>query len=312
MSELTTRPLVSVIVPCSRAADCLERCLRSLETQTLPDPFDIIVVDAACNTALGELAGRFGDVRVVGGDETLSPGEARNLGADHATGVILAFLDDDCEAEPDWLENALAGIESGAAMVGGPILGTRPFRPVATADNILSFTDQGVGRPDGRAEYIPACNMAISLADFREAGGFPSAPILPAEDIFFCERVKACRSDGLEFVNLMRIRHAGRGSLDEFCRHQSHFGYYRALLNIRLEPIHRSLGRYAVMIPAVMMKRLLYVKVQALRWNRRGLLVMLFLWPLLLIGLGAWASGFRRGCRENAAERSVGEEAADG
>lgn len=307
MSEANDQPLLSVIIPCLSHVNHLERCLRSVARQTLPDAFEIIVVDAGSNPDVQEKAALFRGVRVVSGAKLLGPAEARNRGAGEARGILLAFLDADCEAQPDWLEGALTGLEGGASLVGGPVINARPFRWISSADNMLSFTDQGSNRPDGPAEYFPGCNIAISLADFRASGGFPEALTLSGEDIFFCDRVKAHCPGGLRFINLMRIRHAGRSTLAEYCRHQNGFGYYRATLNLRLKPVHRRLGRYAIMIVPVMIKRFLYILFRSARWNRRGLFMSILLGPILLIGLAAWAKGFCRGCREEITDIPLAE-----
>ncbi len=291
------RPLVSVIIPCLSHVELLANCIRSVERQKVPDSIDIIVVDAGANPEVVRTTAQFSTARVVKSAERLGPGKARNLGAREARGSILAFLDADCEAEPDWLAGALEGIDQGATLVGGPVMNARPFQWIGAADNIISFTDQGPGRPDGEAEYFPGCNIAISLADFQKSGGFPEVSILSGEDIFFCDRVKTHFPGGLRFVNRMRLRHSGRNSLAEYCRHQDRFGLDRASLNLRLRPIHRKLGKYWIMIVPIMLKRFLYVLAQSIRWNRPNLLLIVLIWPILLLGLAVWAGGFRRGCR---------------
>jgi GT2 family glycosyltransferase len=92
----------------------------SVRAQGLPTPAQVIVV----------LNGpRFHDEIENGRDITLvrdpRPGaaRARNTGVQAATGVILAFLDSDCVASPNWLPSALATIRDhgGAAIVAGAI-----------------------------------------------------------------------------------------------------------------------------------------------------------------------------------------------
>ena len=52
---------------------------------------------------------------------------ARNTGARLASAPILAFLDDDCEPEPQWAEQLIAAYRADVIGVAGPLLaGGRP------------------------------------------------------------------------------------------------------------------------------------------------------------------------------------------
>jgi len=171
---------------------------------------------------------------------------------------------------------------------------------------MLQFADVLPGRPDGSADYFPGCNIALSRADFVALGGFPQIALACGEDVIFTEGAAARWEGGLGFVNAMRVRHLGRGRLLEYWRHQVRFGYCRAVLNLRLRRIHRRLGRSALAILPVVLKRTSYLLGRTLRWSRSGLLYWVPLSPLLLFGLLGWAVGFRRGCREVAAREGGG------
>src|SRR5438093_988740 len=51
--------------------------------------------------------------------ETRNPATRRNLAAARARGSVLAFIDDDAQAETDWLEAGVQALET-AELVGGP------------------------------------------------------------------------------------------------------------------------------------------------------------------------------------------------
>jgi hypothetical protein len=69
------------------------------------------------------------------------------------------------------------------------------------------------------------------------------------------------------------------------------------------------MGRSALVVAPVILKRISYMLDRAVRWNRSGLLYWMILFPLLLFGLLAWALGFRRGCRgEEAPQGPVSED----
>jgi ADP-heptose:LPS heptosyltransferase/glycosyltransferase involved in cell wall biosynthesis len=98
-------PFISVVVLTANRRAALERCLRSLSAQSHVS-FEVVVVDNGSTDGTGEWLAQQGviaNLRVVAGDAAESFAEARNRGAAAAHGSLIAFLDDDCEARPDWL-----------------------------------------------------------------------------------------------------------------------------------------------------------------------------------------------------------------
>jgi len=126
-------PDVSVIVPTMRRPESLERALRSLFAQTgVADRLvSIVVVD---NDPAGTAAGT---VSRLGATSPCSliyrhepkPGvaTARNAGLAMTDARLIAFLDDDEVASPEWLAALLtAQAKTGADAVFGPIAGRVP------------------------------------------------------------------------------------------------------------------------------------------------------------------------------------------
>jgi hypothetical protein len=99
----------------------------------------------------------------------------------------------------------------------------------------------------------------------------------------------------------MRVRHEGRKGMRAFLEHQRSFGYTRAMLGIWLTPLQRNVGRYAIAMPAVAARRLVYIARSVARHQPAELVRLVALLPFLALGLGAWALGFRQGLRERAA-----------
>lgn len=91
---------VSVIIPTYNRIKPLERALDSVRSQTLT-PTEVIVVDDNTDDSVSEIIKaivrdlqRFLAVKYVRSCG-VGGGEARNIGANHATSELLAFLDDD-------------------------------------------------------------------------------------------------------------------------------------------------------------------------------------------------------------------------
>ena len=99
-------PTFSVIICTRDRGPELERCLGALSQQRYPN-FDVMVVDSAPqDTAAFEVARRWGVVYVM--EPRAGVSRARNLGVRASTGDIVAFLDDDAVADPEWLRSLAA------------------------------------------------------------------------------------------------------------------------------------------------------------------------------------------------------------
>ena len=97
-------PSVSVIVPAFNAERALPRLIESLRAQTYPhDKTQIIVVDNNSTDRSREVIGQYPCVATLSQSRYQTPGATRNAGLAKATGEVLAFIDADCWADPNWL-----------------------------------------------------------------------------------------------------------------------------------------------------------------------------------------------------------------
>lgn len=303
---MAANPTTSVVIPCKGHAEELSRCLESLRGQAPGLEHETIVVDSAVDQRVEEVVHRFDEARLERGDPGLLAGAARNLGTERASGDYVAFIDADCQAEPGWLASAVRALRGGATMVGGPVLDTRPWHPVAATDNLLQFADFPRHREEGPARYFPGCNMAIRRADFVSVGGFPDVPTVAGEDTVLCDRVLERWPEGLTFIQEMRVRHDGRSGFLAFLRHQTGFGRARGSLGLHLSESQVRWGRLPWVMPAVVAKRLGYIARRQAAWESFRALRLIPLAPLVMLGLVAWAEGFRRGCGERLVAQEQG------
>jgi glucosyl-dolichyl phosphate glucuronosyltransferase len=102
--------------------DQIRAVVESLRVQSLPCAEILIVVDY--NHALYErLVAAMPDVKVVENTDAKGLSGARNTGAALAKGEIIAFIDDDATAHPDWLKFFNEGFANPAVVgVGGMTL----------------------------------------------------------------------------------------------------------------------------------------------------------------------------------------------
>lgn len=202
---MSTRPLLSVIVPTRGRPRSLERTIRGLDAQRLDDSDLEIVVsldgpDARAEALLASASSRF-PVRWRFRSHQ-GRAAARNTGARLARGEILWFLDDDVVPSPDC---ARAHIAAHAAAPRRGVLGPVPIPPGGTP--VAAYRSRGFEARHARlcragaavrALDVYAGNVSVRRADFRAVGGFdPSFDTYGHEDFELALRL--IRS-GVEFV----------------------------------------------------------------------------------------------------------------
>ncbi len=104
-------PLVSVVIPNWNGAHHLPTCLDALRAQTYPR-LEIIVADnASSDGSRALLAERYPEVRLVALPDNRGFTGACNAGMRAAGGSIIVLLNNDTEADPDWLSEVVAAFE---------------------------------------------------------------------------------------------------------------------------------------------------------------------------------------------------------
>jgi GT2 family glycosyltransferase len=167
---------ISTIV-CTSGRKTLANCLKSLREQTHPD-YETIVV--AYNRVVEKIIPR-GQVRFFLSPKA-STSAQRNIGIAHATGEIVAFIDDDGVADANWLTHLAKHYKSREVVgVGGKIV---PHF-LAEVPTFLRELPPGIVRGflgqtilDSKQAFIIdkpllwACNLSFRKSIFDEIGGF--------------------------------------------------------------------------------------------------------------------------------------------
>ena len=103
------KPLISMIVPVYRVERYLDRCIRSIISQTYQN-LEIILVDDGSPDKCGEICEAFAknDSRIrVYHKQNGGLSDARNFGVEHAHGEYMAFVDSDDYIAPHYIEYLL-------------------------------------------------------------------------------------------------------------------------------------------------------------------------------------------------------------
>jgi glycosyltransferase involved in cell wall biosynthesis len=186
------RIAVSVVVASHARHLRLRWLLNALEEQTLDRSAweAVIVHDYEPATAEGVIArhplSEAGVARHIGiPPATGSPARQRNIGWRAARGTLVAFTDDDCRPEPDWLERLLlAARKAPEAIMQGATRPDRLERGVLRAPHVRTMRIDPVG------PYAQACNILYPRALLERVGGFDERAIT-GEDVGLALRARA-------------------------------------------------------------------------------------------------------------------------
>jgi mycofactocin system glycosyltransferase len=231
-------PSVTIIIPTRNRKESLVECLDSVFLQEYPrGKFDVIVVDDGSEDGTSDLAGSYPEdtyaCRFFLNPKFRGQSYCRNLGAKHAKGEILAFLDSDCVAARFWLKTVVPCFRwklVGAA--GGFVDGYFDNSPLDRYEKVCSPLNMGkymlLGANDRSLFYIPTCNMLVRKDAFADTGGLRESLYL-GEDVDFCWRL---RQTGWHVIYVPDgpVFHKHRNKLTKMLRRRAEYGASEAIL----------------------------------------------------------------------------------
>ncbi len=174
-------PTVSVVIITYRRPDFVTRCLEHLLAQTVA-PHEILVVDSSSDDETERLVGeRFPTVTYAVCTAGMGAmATARNLGYRMTSGEILAFVDDDAFAEPQWLAHLLPFYDDPeVGAVGGRQIRRMPGELDEGVDAIGQLQPDGTitgnfaadpGRPVP-VDHLLGANMSFRRSVLDRIGG---------------------------------------------------------------------------------------------------------------------------------------------
>jgi glycosyltransferase involved in cell wall biosynthesis len=224
-------PKVSVIVCSYNGAKTLDRCLESLKHLEYPD-YEVILVDDGSKDNTQDIAARHPWIVNVR-QENSGLSAARNVGAQTATGEVLAYTDSDCMADPEWLYFMVGTLLSGNyAGVGGPNISPPAENWIQACVSAAPGGPNHVLLTDLVAEHIPGCNMAFYKWAFEKVGGFDPEYRKAGDDVDFCWRLQQ-KGEIIGFSPSAIVWHYRRFTLGAFRKQQNGYGEAESLLRFK-------------------------------------------------------------------------------
>lgn len=168
-------------------------CLEAISRLSYPrDRFEVIVVDDSNDNEISDYLSPFAElfnIHVLS-QKNAGPAAARNRGRRNANGEYLAFTDDDCMPEPDWLDAfAQRILKMPDCALAGKIINDIKGNLFSTASQIIIDYLYGCYNNSDHAQYAVTSNLAMPVEGFNAIGGFDMNFIMPGgEDRDLCAR----------------------------------------------------------------------------------------------------------------------------
>ncbi len=220
-------PPVSIVIPVYNRPQEISECLEALLQLHYPeDRREIIVIDDGSTDHTREVVGRY-PVRFIAREANRGQAAARNLGVQQARGEIIAFIDSDCVAEPEWLTELVPYFQDQRiGLVGGFVASY--FQKTWLDRYESAASPLNMGRSLVMADssdldfYVPTCNLLVRKEAYLVVGGLDETRRF-GEDVDLCWKL---RKQGYQqlYVPAGPVRHKHRSRLLNSAIQRFHYG----------------------------------------------------------------------------------------
>jgi mycofactocin system glycosyltransferase len=220
-------PAVSIVIPVFNRPQEISECLEALLRLDYPeDRREIIVIDDGSTDNTREVVRRY-PIRLMAREANRGQSAARNLGVQCAGGELIAFIDSDCVAEPEWLTELVPYFQDQRlGLVGGYVASY--FQKTGLDRYEAAASPLSMGRSPVLADssdldfYVPTCNLLVRKEAFLKVGGLDEARRF-GEDVDLCWKL---RKQGYRqlYVPAGPVRHKHRSRLLRSATQRFHYG----------------------------------------------------------------------------------------
>jgi GT2 family glycosyltransferase len=224
--------MISIIILSYNTQDLLKTCLQSIFSTIKNTEYEVIVVDNASSDGSVDLvkSSQFSvhssRLKIVENDSNVGFAKGCNIGAKHAKGEYLLFLNSDTVLKSnDTLDKLLIHIQKEkVGIVGGMMVNPdntyqRTFGSFYTLSHVAKMLFLGekseIATQDlkkvQKVDWVSGGFMMIRKSVFSEIKGFDERYFMYVEDVDLCYRVKKNGYDTVVDPSIL-ITHVGHGS----------------------------------------------------------------------------------------------------
>jgi len=226
----TELPRVSVIVPTHNGEATIGACIESLLATRYPCALrEVLVVDNMSTDHTRDVVSRY-PVVALREDQRRGAYAARNLGLTHATGQVLAFTDDDCVVNPDWLDRGVACLADPAVgCVAGAIRAEGATNAVERYLQARREHDPRLTFGKGHPPWASGGNAFYRRSVFDRLGPFDES-MFSGGDVEMSWRAQLRGGVRLAYCPEAVVHHRHASTLHGFWRQQKRYGMGRVLV----------------------------------------------------------------------------------
>jgi glycosyltransferase involved in cell wall biosynthesis len=173
---------VSVIIVAKHAERTIRYAVKSMLSQTIKPHEIMVVVDSLADPTIEAIKDL--PVKVIF-NEDVGLGAARKTGVNASAGEVIAFIDADCVANEQWIENLVeVFFDSNVMVQAGRVINVKTLLDKPTTNKELTS-----GNPR-LMDFAPTLNFAFRKEIINVVGNFDPWFKKGGEDLDFCIRLK--------------------------------------------------------------------------------------------------------------------------
>ncbi len=233
---------ISVIIPTRTLNDyILKENLPAFVKQTYKS-FEVIILPNNSDPRDKKLLNQYPWLRIIPTGKVTRPAQKRDIGAKYSKGDILAFIDDDAYASPEWLEQAVAVFDGErltkekrmlTAVCGPGMLPENAGYWEIVFDAVLKTWIGSGGysyrfNPEKQrfVDDYPSMNFLVKKSVFDKIGGFNSE-YWPGEDSKLCEDIVYKENGSIMYSPEVVVYHHKRNNLISYLKQHGGYGFHR-------------------------------------------------------------------------------------
>jgi GT2 family glycosyltransferase len=255
-------------------------------------------VDSSNDSTVQSIREKFPWVNVYGFPQRKYCGDARNFAISVANGEIIAFIDADCEAMPNWVQELLKTHGSGPLVVGGAIVNGAIDSAVGWAAYFCEFSKW---MPNGQPR--PMKDIAGATMSYKKKFLDKYGPFLEATYCSDTEFHWRLNRDGINpfFQPSIVVSHMSLTSLKRFLRHEYEHGRFFASVRIPYQPLSKLRTILLLTLWPLISVKILFEITACVLKKRVYLPYFIRSLPFLVTGVLSWclgeAEGYWRGLK---------------